>query len=281
MKTTKTQSINAIDQIDCQLAQLGVETISYAEVLSKSGADALPCVEFSPRESEENSQWTSRRQVVNYAGALYELQIIEGVPLNKNSKLRKTYTSISYEANGIIAGVTEVIKVIAPSGLANVSEFSAGVTILDMLASIGEAVYDSIQTSTVIDNVTGTAELTFSSHLKYIYVKGYGSSDSYQKLGYLGNYFYCAIALPTVLDGPIGEHGSLPEYDLDLSNSFEAYAAYFNDYTMAVKNYRHYQNNDLDSFQANYLIDFVELDILGTENLYYIPICVPTIYDNE
>lgn len=103
-----------INQIDDQLELLGVENISYGEVLDKLGYDAMPLVDF---ESTATTKWTSRRVVVTYNGKQFELQILEGVPVSGSSPLRKNYSNVQYEAKGIIAGVTAVIKLLGVNAL--------------------------------------------------------------------------------------------------------------------------------------------------------------------
>lgn len=267
-----------IDKIDCELAQLGVETISYAEVQSKAGGNLLPNVEFYSNDS--NSQWTSRRTVVTYNGQQYELQIIEGIPLNKNSWLRQDDVEIEYEASGIVAGITEVIEIVSVTAMGFVpvlSGLSNGFTVLSMIADGYEAIHNSLQTTTVIENISGTAYLALSSHVKFIYVKGYGSSDSYQVLGYLGNYLYFAVATVSTLDGAVGEHGSLPVISVDLSNSGEVYSAYFNDYTKSVQNYTYYRNNNLSGYVPECLMQYLTLDLFNTVDAYAIPLSSPHI----
>lgn len=267
-----------IAYIDNQLAQLGVETISYAEVQSKAGADVLPNVEFS--SSDPNTQWTSRRTVVTYRGQQYELQTIEGIPLNGNSWLRRNDAEVAFAATDIVAGVTEAIEIVSLTALGMIpglEELSMGVSLLSMIVDAPSAIMDSLSTTTVLEDVSGSATLSFSTHVKLIYVKGYGSSDSYQKLGYFGNYLYFAMSAITVLDGPVGDHGSLPVHNVELFNSFTAYSAYFNDYTKSVENYVNYRSNNLANYNPDYIMQYLTLDLFGTRDVYLIPISTPHV----
>ena len=184
------------------------------------------------------------------------------------------------EASGIVAGITEVIEIVSVTAMGFVpvlSGLSNGFTVLSMIADGYEAIHNSLQTTTVIENISGTAYLALSSNVKFIYVKGYGSSDSYQVLGYLGNYLYFAVATVSTLDGAVGEHGSLPVISVDLSNSGEVYSAYFNDYTKSVQNYTYYRNNNLSGYVPECLMQYLTLDLFNTVDAYAIPLSSPHI----
>ncbi len=264
-----------INEIDQELQLLGVEVIPYESIGNSGNNGVQPAASFEGNDS--NTQWTSRRMVVTYRGQHYELQIIEGVPLNEDSGLRRNDVEVSFDASGIVAGATEVIDIIgttALEGIPVIGEFIHGVTLLSMCA---EAIGDSFATSTVIENVNGVAMVSFASHIKYVFVKGYGSSDSYQLLGYFGNAVTINISTIMTVDGPVGEHGSLPVHLSDINNYCTVYAEYFDDYTIATKNYYNYRNNINEPYVCEFLVRYIRLEIFETERNFEVPLQTPSI----
>lgn len=271
------ENVDAIQKIDEQLAQLGVEEISHGELLSKMGYDALPAANVDT--SEVNTLWTSRRNVVIFRGQQYEIQIIEGVPKNGESSLRMNYGELGYENPRITAGVTEIIQHLGIAALGGVPvlEFTGAVTIMDVVSEITGSAVDNLQPTTVFRFVDKTGLASFSSHMKVIFVKGYGSSDSYQVLGYVGNFVTYNVGTLFVTDSEMTEHGSTGEIEADLDFERTAYSEHFYDYSIAVQNYYNYRNNVNAEYICEYTINYIAISIVGEEKNFAVPHGIPYV----
>ena len=228
--------------------------------------------------NDPNSRWTSRREIVRYAGYEYELQIIEGIPLNNNSFLKEHKAEVSFSASRIVAGVTEVFGIISLAALGEVpviDELAEGISFLSMLTDVGRTIYESIQPSTILEDVSGVALISLSSHVKIIYVKGSGSSDAYQKPGYFGNHLTVTFSTLEISNGPMGEHGSETIHEPVLGTSFTACSAYFSDLTIPVKNCRNYRENNMDEYIPDYTMQSITLNIFNTRDFHFIPLANP------
>lgn len=267
-----------INQIDRELELLGVETLSHAEAQNKLGADVLPMVTVG---STSTTRWTSRRVVVTYNGQQYELQIIEGVPISGSSPLRKNYTNVDYEAAGVVAGTTNVIKVLGAeaAGSAAVvgSYLAAGVSTLTLLQDVNHAIEDALSTSTVIDDVTGVAVVSLSVHMKCIFVKPYQTSDyGNQARCYIGSSATYTVSTVSVMDVVV--NGELHTYhDVSTGVSDTTTSAYYNDLTLPARNYYNYKYNGVTNYPENYRVTNVKIRIFGTDRWYAVPSEMPAI----
>jgi hypothetical protein len=268
------QNATAIYQIDQQLSQLGVEIISYGDILCKMGCDVDPLA--TPVSADPNTQWTSRRSVVTYRGQQYELEIIDGVPLNSNSFLRENYLYVEYNDYRIVAGTTGVIETIGVTALGELPDVGKLITLFDIAADIGGTIYDAITPTTVIDAVAGSASIFMSTHMRYVFVKGYGSSDSYQKLGYMGNLLTYNIVTVIAQDSEMGEHGSVAIPNVTVNQTMTAQSVYFDDYSVALRNYYNFRNNINEPYVCEYTLQTITLKILGREQIFRIPNHAPS-----
>ncbi|MGN0999033.1 MAG: hypothetical protein ACI4PO_05725 [Faecousia sp.] len=268
-----------INEIDQQLEQLGVETLRTSEDLSLLCDDgAVPLWEPI---STSTIRWTSRKLITTYRGYHYELQIIEGVPLSGDSELRKNYTKVNYRAEGITAGITKAIIASAfcyaeSTGTSIAAEFvgnklNQGITLLDMVFEAGEEIKESLSTSTVLDRVEGSAVISFTGHMKYIYVKPYQTTDAaYQGLFYIGNSVSSIITTVSVVDVMI--NNQLVTYHSVTTRAEDTVRSeYYDDYSQAVANYCDYHYNHNGNFHQDYTVFYMNLDILGSTNNYALP----------
>ena len=261
----------AIRDIDNQLRQLGVEEISHSELLSKMGYDVLPTANIQPAH---DISWTSRCTIAVYRGQQYELQIFEGVPTSGNSILRIDHSPINIEATGIIAGSTKVVALLGVSAISSVpvvgNILSPGITFLQLASDCYSAIHDSLQSTTVIDNVSGTALVSQIVHMKLVFVKGAGSSDSYQILGYMGNFDTYIISTLTAVD--IWNGTELMTYhEVSLGIEDTVHSAHYDDYTIALQNYYEYRNEGNDQFWYDYKLTHIDIEVFGEENRYAVP----------
>lgn len=257
---------------------LGVETLSHTEVQNKIGADVLPMVTVG---SSSGINWTSRRVVVTYNGQHFELQIIEGVPTSGSSPLRANYTNIDYEAEGVVAGVTNVIKVLGVEAAGNEAVvgpvLATGVNILTLLQDVNHALEDALSTTTVIDDVTGTAVVSISVHMKCVFVKPYQTPDyGNQARCYIGSSATYTVSTISIID--VLENGVLNTYhNVSTGTSDTSTSAYYNDLTLPARNYYNYKYNGIVNYPENYRVISVTIDIFETERKFAAPSELPTI----
>lgn len=260
-----------IDEIDRQLSQLGVETLSAEDVANLYGVDGVAPL-WEP-ESTPTIRWTSRKLITTYRGYHFEVQILEGVPISGNSPLRKNYTQVNYSARGITAGVTKAIVATSSNAFSEflMRKLSTGVTFLSMLSDGMAAIQESLSTSTVLDRVEGAAVISFSGHMKYIYVKPYETSDAeYQGLYYYGNSVSCIITTVSIVDTLI-DNQLVTYHEVETSVQDTIQSQYYNDYSRAVANYWDYNYNYNTNFKQDYTSYYLNLNILGNNNLYALP----------
>lgn len=266
---------DAILQIDNQLAELGVEYITQSEFLNTLGYDVLPAAEVG--EGDGNTQWTSRRLVSTYRGQHYELQIIEGVPKNGDSILRRSDVSIPITEQQITAGTTEIIKTlgIIAMGVTPIPELVEAATFLDTIITIGDTVATTISPSTIITAVDSVSFLSFSTHMKIILVKPYQAADKSQKWMYTGNYVTYQVSDIWEIDSPMGEHGSVGQHaHMTYTNTVSS--VYFDDYSIALQNYYNYKANV--DFTNDYGIRFIDLFVFGNEQRHEVPYSTGSIW---
>lgn len=265
-----------IQIIDYELARLGVETISSGELLVKIAGDAAPAADFT--STDEDTIWTSRRTVVTYRGQHYELQIIEGVPGTDLSHLLANNAQVKYDSKRVVAGATEILKIVGTSllGMTPITEFSSAITLIAMMTDVADAYQNSIEETTVINAVSGVAYISESNHIKYVFVKGYGSGDNYQKLGYVGNYL--TVNFSTIISEyvPNGEHGLKAVHVANLNNEATVVSEYFYDYSVALLNYYNYRNNIDTEYVCEYWFQSIRVEVLEKEEIIKVP--MTTLY---
>lgn len=265
------ENVDAIQDIDTQLAQLGVEEISHGELLSKMGYDVLPLANIEPAH---DISWTSRRTIAVYRGQQYELQILEGVPTSGDSILRVNHGSFAIEAAGIVAGSAKVVTLLGATAIGAIpvvgNVLSPGITFLQLTSDSYSAIHDSLQSTTVIDNVSGTALVSQIVHMKLVFVKGAGSSDSYQILGYMGNFDRYLVSILTAVD--IWNGTDLITYhEVSLGAEDTAHSAHYYDYTIALQNYYEYRNEGNNQFWYDYKLTHIDIEVFDKEDRYAVP----------
>lgn len=269
------ENIAQINQIDKQLEALGVEEITTEELRSKMGQSVTPRYTVS---STSTTRWTSRRTVVAYANRQFELQIIEGVPIDSTSPLRDESMVVKYKMSGVVAGAVEAVKVIGVSALGAAPEIgavlSAGITLYDAYKGI----IDSLKTTTVIRNVEGYAPISLTSHMKYIYVKPSGSADKgNQVLCYAGSKVNYLISNGTTED--ILVNGvSTPKHKLEpLIDDYSKSYNYSGGYTLSAKNYYDYVTNENKNFIYDYRLTHITLKVFGKTVRMDVPSANPNL----
>lgn len=259
-----------INSIDMQLAALGVEEISYTELQSILGTDAVPQYEIRP---DPNTQWSSRRLVTTYNGQHYELQIVEGVPLNENSELYSKKGVYRHKKKDISAGSFEVFR---ETGL----EIVGGIPLIGpwiaRLITVMDVLQDINSTSTVIDNLTGETEVRITTHAKFIYAKRYQEPDyGNQATCYMGTYVTYSVDMENdatwFVDG-VEHHVENVKTIIDEVRVSDDY----DDYSEAVKKYHYYRNDNID-YGYDYRISLITVEIFEEEKTFVVPFQYPGI----
>lgn len=260
------------------MISLGVEMLSTAQMLDFVGSENVAPL-WEP-ESTNTIQWSSRKLITTYRGSQYELQIIEGIPISPKSELRDNVESVKYEAEGITAGITKAIIAsatcyIEDTALGAIADFAnglldKGITFLSMLKAGAEEIEKSLDTFTVLDRVKGSATLSFTSHMKYVYVKPYGTTDAkYQGLYYFGNSVSCIMTTVSIVD--IMVDGRLETYHTVEANMEEVIQSlYYDDYSQAVTNYYDYNYNKKD-FKQDYTVRSMDICVFDHTHCYSLP----------
>lgn len=268
------KNIFQINQIDKQLETLGVEEITMDEVRQKVGQSAMPRYSVS---STSTTKWTSRRMVVAYANRQFEFQIIEGVPISQSSPLREDYTNVQYEKAGFVAGAVDAIKVVGVSALGALPEIgtvlSVGITVFDAFT----AFISNLTSSTIIENVEGTAVVSFTSHVKYIFVKPNGSADAgNQVLCYAGNMVKYRVTTVSVVDSLINGV-STPAHNIEAWGEDSSMSKDYSDYSVPARNYYNYVTYGDDDFIYDYHITHVTLSLFEKDQRFAVPDEFPDI----
>lgn len=260
-----------IEEIDRQLMSLGVEfldTEEASDLLSEDGVAPawLP-------ESTGSVRRTSRKIVVSYHGRPFDMQVLEGVPISDKSPLVKDKAMVSYKADGITAGVTKVILSVIGGATAEYigGNLGIGLTMLDLIRDSSNTLQDSVSTSTVFNNVQGTALISLTAHMKYVYVKPYETPDAkYQGLYYFGNSVSCKIttvtAVHSLVDGEI-----VTDHDIAAEVTSTIQSTYYDDLSRAAEAYCDYNYNYNAAFQQDYTNYTMKLTIFNSTKWYDLP----------
>ena len=142
---------------------------------------------------------------------------------------------------------------------------------LNMLHTGTETIQDSISTSTILERVEGVAVISFSGHMKYIYVKPYQTSDaSHQGMYYFGNTVSCVITTVSVVDVIINNR-LVTYHSVETSAGDTIQSQYYDDYSKAVANYWDYNYNYNDNFKQDYTVYYLDLNIFDNLDVYSLP----------
>lgn len=267
----------AIDKIDQQLIDLGVEILSQADAaMLLSDNECMPLWE---PVSTSTTQWTSRTITTVYRGYQFDVQIVEGVPISPKSNLRHDVGKVEYEAEGIIAGITTAISGAISGVLFDLADEVAsdyvppiitnGLTLLELFVDGAEDVIESLSTSTVFDRVSGVAALSMTGHMKYIFVKSHGSTND-KELYYIGNSVSTIISTVSIIDKV--EDGKLITYHKIKGNINDTIQSpYYNDYSKAVANYWEYKIDKNADFLQDYTVNFLNIKVLGSNESFRLP----------
>ncbi len=262
LETNYKENEALIARIDLKLERLGAEEVSSAEIMEKLGV-ASPEY-YIP--STTDIKWVSTRLVTTYNGQHYEVQIYDGIPNCSTSRLIDDNGICRYDADGLIAGIAKAIRIVGADGaqgaiehITNSQKLKTGLTILDVILTandVADEIKQSLSTSTVFKNINGVALVSFSTHMQYVFVKPYQTSDQQQLLYSVGNITSCHMTTVAALwkegdSEPVSEHLVREEHSSSQSN-------YYDDYTHAVKkchDYRPYGITEFNPMEYQNTID--------------------------
>ena len=251
------ENMEEILRIDQELRELGVETLTNEEIVSKMGNTALPMVELPTSPS---TNWTSRRVMVTYAGQHYDLQIIEGVPTSTSSSLWIDDGFVSHTAEGFMAGTLNVIDAKLCGATGSIPIVGDVITVYDAFAEIAETYNNAFSETTIVESATGVALITMKTHMKFIYVKGYGSGDQMQLLSYVGNSVYYLITSTT--SKPFMINGELQPKHVTASYEATEESDFYTDYSVPVKTYYQLRNYVAPVVTVDYSFKTLDVYIL-------------------
>ena len=199
--------------------------------------------------------------MVTYAGQHYELQIIEGVPVTTSSGLWIEEGRVSHTAKGFIAGTLNVLDARLEGATGKVPIVGNVISVYSFLADLAETYGDAFSETTVVESATGVALITMKAHMKYIFVKGYGSSDQMQLLSYVGNSVNTTITTvvskPFLIDGELQSKHETKQYVTTDDSDF------YTDYSVPARTYYLLRNNVSPLVIVDYSFKTLEVEILG------------------
>lgn len=155
---------------------------------------------------------------------------------------------------------------------------STGVSFMSLLNDAVGEIKDSLSTSTIIDNVEGTASIALITHMKYILVKPYGSEDEGNQVTcYVGNSVSYSLGTLSIADLLVD--GELVTFQNVETENVEDYAqsAYYDDFSLPAKNYYDYKYNGNTSFTDWYIVTSINIEIFDTICTFNVPYELPNI----
>lgn len=197
-----------IEAIDNRLEELGVEEISYYEVVSKLNNSmvnsndeanintAMARVALNPSTTVK---WTSTRQTTVYRGKTYEIQIIRGVPATgvKSELVTTNSTTVSYD-KGFKAALRNAFGVIVGEVAGKIPKVGSSISTIKTFYDLYKDVISGLTGQTTINDVETVYYTTLTSNYLYSFKKYSGDADTgNQILGYAGNstYFECTSVM--------------------------------------------------------------------------------------
>lgn len=243
-----------IENIDKQLATLGVEEIQYNELIEKLG-----CV--SPRwnvSSTSTIEWTSVRTNTVYRGNGLELQIIRGIPKTVANELIST-PSVAPQAASSAKATTNVLKIGAVCAIENLPAIGSSIGIVHTLYDMLNGVIDGLTPMSIVSVSNLNYDLCMVSHEIYVFVKPQGYADlGHQVLCYSGNSidYTCEVSNKT----PIEVDGDVKSNVVSKIYADVIMSPYYNNYTsISCENFWNYYYLQKD-FDSSYKLIALNLD---------------------
>lgn len=175
-----------IEAIDNRLEQLGVEEVTYREVVSKLVGNENVRVALNPSTS---IKWTSTRQTTVYRGKTYEIQIIRGVPSAEG--IGELYGSDTFECvnnKTTTAATQNVLGIVLNKVSGELPVIGSGISTVQTVYDIFKGVISGMTGTTKLSNVKAQYMVDTVAQYMYVFVKYSGDVDAgNQILAYAGN----------------------------------------------------------------------------------------------
>lgn len=260
---------NGIEEIDGQLASLGVEELTPDEVTQRFGS-ALSASQYVNKPASSNVTWMSSRQNYTYGGATYEIQTLIAQPKTDptiTSVLKKAGTNVrTIKSSAQQRGWSNLIKTTATTGVGTVPVIGSIVSIYDAVASS----IAGFSTSTTIENMSATYSYLHTTTVSFKFVKKVNQSDSHQYLSFISTNGATEISyyIPRFVHSggsviPQGIHGT--KFSKMTPNNYNSNLA-------AVQAY-----NSVTGQTASYVSKVVVTGIEGKNVITFYPACPKSI----
>ena len=236
---------SAIEKINSELEELGVEFLTDADVASKF-PDAYE-LQFdnnnssaSPRVSTPSSSsvsWMSTRSSYVFEGQIYNVQKLIAEPLSESCSLwREGSARLRYTGNAQ-AGAVNFFKAVG----AAIQSYITPVT--STLYNIFSSTWNGLATTTIVDSVDATLSWETSTTVMIYYIRLESQTDEAQRLAFITSSCYTSIGY--VLDDNctyINANGdSIPVPSFVSGNvSFRTTPSGYNNTQSAVIAYKYY-----------------------------------------
>lgn len=275
-----------LEEIDLELAKLGVEKISASEVAEKLGVSSV-----TPRYglgSMPNTTWYSKRQITVSNGQRYEVQIITGQGDNSSSDLNHFFMNYTRTYSGVPQGFGNALKVVGSeivTASVNYIAPSVGSTLAagTTVASVLNAFFDGINPTGQVNNIQIACQFNVATTIKYAFVKMEGSPDNgNQIMAYEGNYVHytALLTVPTYTHTNGVTHTGITTYQC--SEGITGYGFKDDDCrTIAAQNYWTYRNqNQIFNIMSVYhQMEEIPTTILGVKYTIDVPWAFPPIVE--
>lgn len=220
-----------IAQLDYQMRQLGLEEITYDEVLELTNTPK-PYVVTPP--STSTVTWSKYSGTYSTGGKSYTFTRLTATPKSLSSNLWKTGSVTYRRYPDINAGALNAMKVVASGAVASIPKYGAAVvTCYDVLSGL----VSGLQRSTTVEDIQATHVYNIKFTMQFYYFKPVGSSDLYENLSFITSMCVGTITttIPsmTILTGTSHVTPKNLVYSVDMS----ARPSYYNDLDQAYRAY--------------------------------------------
>ena len=188
-----TELVAEIDEIDVQLAQLGVEDLTSDEVMERFGNDE-EIMPYVTKPSSNNVNWKldTSHMVVN--GVTYEIQTLTATAkTDYSSNLRETKEIVMQCNKNTTAGALNVLKVAANSLVNLVVSSNAGAKLAKTAYDYAKAFISGLSSTTTISDVKASYMIASSTTAKFKYVRKQSDPENSQKMTYAST--KCEVAV--------------------------------------------------------------------------------------
>lgn len=183
-----------IEEIDEQLACMGVETLTSQEVLEQFNDNDEGVAAYAALPESENVFWFTYRNNITYDGVAYEVQtLLAMVKDGESSNLRETGAVVLQNKNKWEASALNVWKLTAKNGLYYYLNSNRYTQIAKNIYEYGKAFISGLSEKTVIKNVKAVYTYNVFTTASFKCVKKKGDPDSKQMMTYIST--SCEVAL--------------------------------------------------------------------------------------